>query len=56
MKKIGNVLVVCGVIFIIWIFASWIDTIFHNNPMDEKNYQNFSKWNFFDVVFVTKEG
>lgn len=55
MKKIGNILVVCGVIFIIWIFASWIDTINHNNPMNEESYQKFSKWNFFDIIVMIGE-
>lgn len=55
MKKIGNLFAVLGVIFMVWIFASWIDTINHNNPMNEETYQNFSKWNFFDIVFMIGE-
>lgn len=55
MKKIGNLFAVLGVVFMVWLFASWIDTISHNNPMNKETYQNFSKWNFFDIVFMIGE-
>ena len=47
MRKIENIVGIVAAIFIVWVFASWIDVITHNidtSPM-------YAAWNFFTIIF-----
>ena len=49
-KKLGKILTVIGVSFLLWVFISWVDINNHNDPFNE-NYQDYSSWNYFTLVF-----
>lgn len=50
LRKISNVLTVIGAILILWIGASCIDYIDHNNPFDD-DYRDYWEYNFFDLIY-----
>ena len=54
MKKIGNVLAVLGIVLMVWIVASFIDTNAHNSP-NSPDYKDYSSWNFFSIFFDESE-
>lgn len=49
-KKIGNLIAILGVVFAVWIIASWININNHNNPFEE-DYQQYASWNYFTLIF-----
>lgn len=54
MKNIINkILVICGIAFVVWLAASWIDTNQHNNPFEE-GYGDFASWNIIRLEEIIK--
>lgn len=49
-KKLGKILTITGISFLLWVFVSWIDINNHNDPFNE-NYKDYSNWNYFTLIF-----
>lgn len=48
-KHIYSTVIVLGIVLFVWLFASWVDVITHNDPFAGEN--NYQPWNLI-VVFT----
>ena len=50
-KILDNVITTMCIALVMWIVASWVNINQHNSPMQE-DYENYAKWNIFEVFNV----
>lgn len=50
MNVIKNLVFILSVVFLIWVFMSWVNVISHNTQPD--GYDLIWSWNFFKVFFA----
>ena len=47
--KLKNFLVICSLVFFVWLFASFVDMNICNDPFSN-SYQQFAEWNIFYLM------